>query len=130
MTPNGRNKQIEITENAIAQLAEATRADDPAPSPTYLPMERTLANVRNISATASDELRKLRDEADQLLRTIALREDALSAAIREHAKFSEDAILSSGIMMESMVKLRQHFEGGLPPAPPTVSLPSQHEQRQ
>lgn len=109
--------------NAVAENIKIN-GDDPAPSATTLPMGATMQSVRNITATAADELRKLRDDVDRLLRTISVREQALMDAITEHAAFAEDSVTATGIMAESVRILRGRFEAGRSPVPPTVSLPN------
>lgn len=96
---------------------------DPAPEATVLPTERAQQIVRNISATTLDELAKLRDELDDLMRAVRAREETVARVLEEHAGFAQEAIRCKLVIADSIVTLRKSFENGAPPLriAPTVT---------
>lgn len=106
--------------------ADVQRADqdtgDPAPSSTVLPTERAQQIVRNISATALDEISKLRDELDDLMRAVKKREDVVMGVVQDFARFSEEAIRCKLVIADSVVGLRKSFEEGVPRISPSRTI--------
>jgi hypothetical protein len=93
---------------------------DPAPDPVDVARDRTTELVNNMSRSALDQLRQMRDQADDLMRAITARDDAIKAQIVEQAVFVADAIAAKVIITDALLKLQGKFQ----PAPrgPTITM--------
>lgn len=110
-------KQNSGTENGLPSAAGLAPIEpgDPAPDRTVLPTERAQQIVRNISATALDEMAKLRDELDDLMRAVSAREEQVALVVTDFAAFAQEAIRCKLVIAENIVGLRKNFENSAPP---------------
>jgi|SRR5262245_23616421 len=95
-------------------LIAADQNGDPAPDPVVLPTERARTIVRNISATTLDELARLRDQLDDLMRAVQAREEQVQIVFQQYADFSQSAVECKQIIADSIHRLRADFEAGAP----------------
>lgn len=111
---------IDRFEEANGPLPAEARAPkpDPAPSMYEIAEKKAAGLVGDISSKTVAELRALRDEIDELIRTITDREATITAAIAEHAAFAASAIDVKSVVAETVKRLRAQIENGLPPGRP------------
>lgn len=92
------------------QVAPAKNLPDPAPPASAIATERAHQLVSNISSTTIDELRKLRDQIDELMRDIHQRRDLITDAIKAHAQFAESTVNAKTVIADGLATLRDQFE--------------------
>lgn len=83
---------------------------DPAPPASTIATERAHQLITNISSTTIDELRKLRDQIDELMRDIHSRRDLITDAIKAHAQFAESTVNAKTVIADGLATLRDQFE--------------------
>lgn len=111
---------------ATQATANQTGQDDPGVDPIQLANDRAASLVRNISGKALEELTKLRDHVDGVLRGLAQREQQIAADITDFAEYASHCIGVKVIMGDALEKLQQRAK---PQAAPTLTLTRRPEQQ-
>lgn len=95
---------------------------DPAPSAEDVAQERLSALLANVTTTTLDQLRELRDEIDNLMNAIKMRDELINNAFKEHVAYASNAIKMKDIVKESISSIKHDFHNGIDPSPKTVTV--------
>lgn len=91
---------------------------DPAPSAVELAEQRATQLVQGIGAEAIDKLRQLRDQIDDFIRALQMREQAIVQDIVEQTQFAANAIAVKVVVGEQVEKLIENIK---PRPKPTIT---------
>ena len=86
-----------------------TPKDDPAPNPVALAEERAQQLTQNITTQGLDELRKMRDQIDELMHGIKASHEALVESTNAHARKVASCIEAKVIIGDALEALKKDF---------------------
>lgn len=98
---NGMNDQTQVT---------VTKRDDPAPNPVDIAEQRAQQLHNNITTQGLDELRKMRDQLDELMHGIQESHEALVENTINHARKVSSCITAKGIIHDALEALKKDFK--------------------
>jgi hypothetical protein len=107
------------------QIAAGPANYDPAPTAEGVAKERMEQLLANITTSTLNELRELRDEIDNLIRTVQARHDTILNACYQHVDYSTSTIMCKEIIKGNLSKIATDFKNGYDPVPKTVTVEKQ-----
>lgn len=121
------DKEVPMIDQAAEMLTQANKfipksSYDPAPSAEDVAQERLSALLANVTTTTLDQLRELRDEIDNLMNAIKMRDELINNAFKEHVAYASNAIKMKDIVKESISSIKHDFHNGIDPSPKTVTV--------
>lgn len=106
-------------------LKDINQSFDPAPTAEGVAKERMEQLLANITTSTLNELRELRDEIDNLIRTVQARHDTILNACYQHVDYSTSTIMCKEIIKGNLSKIATDFKNGHDPISKTVTVQSE-----
>lgn len=97
---------------AVAEQSTSEKTDNPAVDPISITRDRMKQLLDNVTLSTLTELTVLRDEIDNLMRTIRFRNDHLLNQVEAHVEFSCQAIETKKIVSDGLASIKEKFANG------------------